>query len=188
MSQFNLHQSPAINPEFLTYCQSRGLDVKQCVLFAVIFKMDSKYGGSVDGLLHFADEMGMIDSRMIIALLDHEGEEPTLRVPLYDEEKLSEVARYNALFKTLVVERLIGDGLMNSRGHRNNPQDYNVLSVTQKDIDVFTEAVKLIEQDGKSFDLEKAQEVITKYYETAKPALKLENYLAKTFVLDYESE
>jgi hypothetical protein len=77
---------------------------------------------------------------------------------------------------------------MNSRGHRNNPQDYNVLSVTQKDIDVFTEAVKLIEQDGKSFDLEKAQEVITKYYQTARPALKLENYLAKTFVLDYESE
>ena len=69
--------------------------------------------------------------------------------------------------------------IFDSKGHVNNPQDYEVIGFNKEVQDEFDSL--------KVNDVEKAFEVIKDYYKSTKPAKKLVNYLKSGFMLDYDN-
>lgn len=92
-----------------------------------------------------------------------------LRYPLFTKEKSNSFEEFT---KKIAQTRLI-----NSLGHVNNPQDYAVYDISKESREVFDQLPQL--------DLDKACQVVIKYYESAKPAQKFSNYLSKGFIVDY---
>jgi len=133
------------------------------------------YSNEVSGLKHFIIDQGIIDleneEKYRIGLLKlNEDGNLELKYELF--EKIN-----NDSYK-LFCTKLADTKVINSLGHLNNRQDYSVYSVSK--------SVEFVWQTLGELDINVAVATVVKYYETAKPAKKIENYLTTGFTTDYQ--
>ncbi len=132
------------------------------------------FGTQISGLKTFIIDKDIISLeneekyRIGLLKLDEDGN-LVLKYELFEEEG-------NGTYKEF-CRKLAETRVINSRGHLNNSQDYTVYSVSKD--------VEMIWQTLGDLDLDVAVKTVVNYYENTKPALKIENYLAKSFMTDY---
>lgn len=167
-----------INPDLLKYGMSKGLNEREIVLFSMLFMMDEQYGGEIKGLIDWADDIGVINSKMCQVLIDYDSgnEEICLKHPLFVNAVSSSMSRFKVF-----LNELLEDGELNSRGHVNNPQDYTVINGSKLEEEAFNDIIA--SDPNIEFDI--AKRVIVEYYEKVKPAKKLSNYILGGFNVDY---
>lgn len=128
------------------------------------------------GLHNFLLENNLVDPEKCFKLIqmNDKGEYELIK-PLFDQKD------HQGLFASLLEEfknRRIG-----ATGHPNNAQEYTVITSDNEVKVVFL----TIAQSIPDFSVSKAADVIEYHYRNAKPAMKLVNYLKKSFKVDYDA-
>ena len=164
-----------INPEIFKIIKQHGLPELECVWFCTAFHL-KRYYNKAEDLLFVNLTTGPVinlDNEEIYRthFLKLEEGELVLKYPLFVKDKVNSFEEFT---KLIAETRLIS-----SKGHVNSPQDYPVYDISKETKEAFNELPEL--------DLEKAKEVVIRYYETTKPAQKLSNYLRKGFIVDYQN-
>lgn len=146
-----------------THFRNLGLDLKEAYAFSILFEF---------GQQDFLIEKNLIDSEkaMTLITMNLDGDYELIQSVIEKES--------NGLFFELKT-RMKESRIFDSKGHVNNPQDYEVISFTKEVQDEFDSL--------KVQDVDKCFEVIRDYYKSTKPAKKLVNYLKSGFMLDYEN-
>ena len=145
------------------YFKGLGIPPQEGYAFSLLFEF---------GLQDYLIEKNLIDSEKAMALLSMnlEGDYELIQSVIEKES--------NGLF--LQLKLMMKDSkIFDSKGHVNNPQDYEVIGFNKEVQDEFDSL--------KVNDVEKAFEVIKDYYKSTKPAKKLVNYLKSGFMLDYDN-
>ena len=145
------------------YFKELGIPPKEGYAFSLLFEF---------GLQDFLIEKNLIDSEKAMALLtmNLEGEYELIQSVIEKES--------NGLF--LQLKLMMKDSkIFDSKGHVNNPQDYEVIGFNKEVQDEFDKL--------KVDNVEKAFEAIKDYYKSTKPAKKLVNYLKSGIMLDYDN-
>ena len=163
-----------LNPKIKEIIQQFNLDEKDSYFFCLMFWF-KKYYPKADELLFTT-----LKEKIVINLdneedyrtnfLKLEDGEWVLKYPLFVKDQVNS---FDSFVKKIAETRLIG-----SRGHVNNQQEYAVYDVSKETREAFNQTPGLL-------DLDKAVEVVIKYYETTKPAQKFSNYLSRGFIVDY---
>lgn len=162
-----------LNPKIKEIIQQFNLDEKDSYFFCLMFWFKKYYPKADELLFTTLKEKTVInldnEEDYRINFLKLEDGQWTLKYPLFIKESENDF--------TLFTKKIADTRLINSKGHVNNPQDYPVYDVS-KDTRI---AFNLLPE----LDLDKAVEVVIRYYETTKPAQKFSNYLSKGFIVDY---
>ena len=163
-----------VNPQLLKIIKENKLPEIECIYFCWVFTL-KKYYPKADSLLFVELETGPVinlENEEIYRthFLKLEENELVLKYPVLIKENQG----FEELCKKIAETRLI-----NSKGHCNNQQDYPVYDVSKETREAFNELPVV--------DLDKAKEVIIRYYESTKPAQKFSNYLRKGFIVDYQN-
>lgn len=162
-----------INPEILRIIREYKLPEKECILFCWLFML-KKYYPKAEELIFINLSDGPVinlDNEEIYRthFLKLEEGELILKYPFLIKDKVNSFEDF--------VKKIADTRMINSRGSVNNQQDYPVYDVSKDTREAFNQLPEL--------DLDKATEVVIKYYETTKPAQKFSNYLSKGFIVDY---
>lgn len=162
-----------LNPQILKKIKEQGLPETEVMFFCLTWWFKKVYPKAEDILfLNLGDKKLInLENEEIyrINFLKSEDGELVLKYPLFIKEQVNS---FDTFVKKIAETRLI-----NSRGHCNLPQDYPVYDVSKDTREAFNQLPEL--------DLDKAVEVVIRYYETTKPAQKFSNYLSKGFIVDY---
>jgi len=164
-----------INPEIFKIIKEHRLNESEVIYFCMVFHLKKIYPKAED-LLFINLTTGPVinlDNEEIYRthFLRLEEGELVLKYPFIVKDKVNS---FETFTKLVAETRLIS-----SKGHVNNPQDYPVYDVSKETREAFNELPQL--------DLEKAKDVLIRYYETTKPAQKFSNYLKKGFIVDYQN-
>lgn len=163
-----------LNPKILQVIRENNLNEKEAVLFCNLWWF-KKYYPEAEQILFttLGDGSKVInldnEEDYRINFLKLEDGQLVCKYPLFIKEGINS-------FDTF-VKKIADIRLINSKGHVNNPQDYPVYDVSKSTREAFNELPEL--------DLDRAVEVVVRYYETTKPAQKFSNYLSKGFIVDY---
>lgn len=163
-----------LNPEIFKVIKENHLDEQESVFFCLMWWFKKHYP-KAETLLFTETRNGIKiinlehEEKYRINFLRLEENELVLRYPLFIKEQVNSF--------DIFVKKIAETRLVTSRGHVNNPQDYPVYDVSKDTRDAFNQLPEL--------DLDKAVEVVIRYYETTKPAQKFSNYLSKGFIVDY---
>lgn len=162
-----------INPQILQVIRENKLNELESIFFCLVFHFKRYYNKAEDLLFINLVTGPVINLENEEVYRTHfiklEEGELVLKYPLFIKESVNS---FDTFVKKIAETRLI-----NSRGHCNNPQDYPVYDVSKETREAFNQLPEL--------DLDKACEVVIRYYETTKPAQKFSNYLSKGFIVDY---
>lgn len=162
-----------VNPQILQLIKELKLPKQESQLFCLLWWAKKYMPGIEDCIFMTINDKKLIalenEEIYRINFLKLEEGELVLKYPLFIKEQVNS-------FDTF-VKKIADTRLLNSRGHVNNPQDYPVYDVSKDTREAFNQLPEL--------DLDKACEVVIRYYETTKPAQKFSNYLGKGFIVDY---
>jgi hypothetical protein len=128
------------------------------------------------GLHNFLLENNLVDAEKCFKLIqiDEQGNYELIK-PLFDQKD------HQGLFSSLLEE--FKNRRMGATGHPNNAQEYTVITSDNEVKMIFLTVAASIP----NFSVSKAADVIEYHYRNAKPAMKLSNYLKKSFRLDYDA-
>lgn len=163
-----------LNPKIAEVIRDNKLNEADSYFFCLIFEFQKVYPKASDLLFtNLPSGKSVIDLEREedyrVNFLKLEEGQWVLKYPLFVKEQVNS---FDTFVKKIAETRLIG-----SRGHVNNQQDYPVYDVAKETREAFNQLPQL--------DLDKACEVVIRYYETTKPAQKFSNYLSKGFIVDY---
>ena len=162
-----------LNPQILKIIKENKLPETEVMFFCLTWWFKKVYPKAEDILfLNLGDKKIInLENEEIyrVNFLKNENGELVLKYPLFIKEQVNSF--------DLFVKKIADTRLIRSTGHVNNPQDYPVYDVSKDTREVFNQLPEL--------DLDKAVEVVIRYYETTKPAQKFSNYLSKGFIVDY---
>jgi len=163
-----------LNPQILKIIKDNKLPETEAIFFCLTWWFKKFYPKAEDLLfLNLGDKkvINLENEELYrVNFLKSEEGELVLKYPLFIKEQVNS---FDSFVKKIAETRLI-----NSKGHVNNPQDYPVYDVSKDTREAFNQLPEL--------DLDKACEVVIRYYETTKPAQKFSNYLSKGFIIDYQ--
>lgn len=162
-----------LNPQIIKIIKDNGLPETEAIFFCLTWWFKKYYPKAEDLLfLNLGDKkvINLENEELYrVNFLKLEEGELVLKYPLFIKEQVNSF--------DLFVKKIAETRLINSKGHVNCAQDYPVYDVSKDTREAFNQLPEL--------DLDKAVEVVIRYYETTKPAQKFSNYLSKGFIVDY---
>jgi hypothetical protein len=163
-----------LNPKILEVIKANGLNERDSILFCTLWWF-KKYYPNADSLLF----QTLKDGKKVINLDNEED----YRINFLKLEEGQLVLKYPLFVKEAgnnfdeFAKKLAATQVINSNGHINNRQDYQVYSLDKETREAFSKLPEL--------DLDKVVKVVIKHYETTKPAKKLSKYLEGGLMADY---
>lgn len=164
-----------INPQLISIIEDANLDKKKAILYSLAIEHDL-----IDVLLDEGDFLQNQELenalRLNLVRYNPESSKNELVCDMYSDK-----VHINSDFESFI--QLLKDKGLTSKGDRNNPTKYVVITKDTETINAFNHAARRL----KYFNIDKLAEVVANYYRTTEMCMKLGNYLDKAVDMDYNS-